>query len=101
MLVRSTDAGESWTLEDPENYVGDGGEPVECPGGIDFSNPDLAIRCVGAYYHGAEDPEGAFFVSQGRGRSWKGPYRFNGLNDAPELAGPSSDTSYRLSCAGQ
>ena len=86
VLVRSIDGGESWNMEDPENYVGDGGEPQSAPGDIDFSCPDLAIRCVGAFYHGTDEPEGAFFVSADRGHNWRGPYRFNGLNDSPELA---------------
>lgn len=86
VLVRSTDGGNSWQMEDPEDYVGDGRKAVECPGGIDFSCPDIAIRCVGAYYHGADDTEGSFFVSENRGRSWRGPFRFNKLNAASELA---------------
>ncbi len=87
VLVRSTDAGESWTLEDPESFVGDVTNAVACPGGIDFANPDFAMRCVGSAYHGSDDKDGALFVSTNRGHAWRGPFRFNGLNDEPEQAG--------------
>jgi hypothetical protein len=77
VLARSLDGGETWKLEDPENFVGDGGTPAPSPGGIDFSNSDLAIRVGGPPpYH----QEGnIFFVSTDRGRTWRGPYVFSGL----------------------
>ena len=65
VLARTTDGGESWTLEDPDNFVGDGGNPVPCPGGINFAHPDFALRCGGQ----------EFFVSYDRGKTWKGPYQ--------------------------
>lgn len=79
VLLRSTDAGETWMREDPARFVGDATNAVACPGGIDFRHPDLAIRCVGSAYHGSDDKQGSFFVSTNRGRAWNGPYRFNGL----------------------
>jgi hypothetical protein len=87
VLLRGTDAGDHWTMEDPDHFVGDGDPVVACPGGIDFSHPDLALRCIGSTYHGREDKLGAFLVSTNRGRAWGGPFRFNGLNTAPEQAG--------------
>jgi len=95
-LARSTDAGRSWTVEDPEGFVGDGGEAIPPPGGIDFSDPGFALRVVGIGYHGASRPRGAFFHSRDRGRSWSGPYGFGGLVDHPELAGTeiTSRTDY-------
>src|SRR5919106_2218663 len=46
VLARSLDGGETWRLEDPENFVADGGTPAPTAG-IDFGNPDLAIRVGG------------------------------------------------------
>lgn len=87
VLVRSTDAGETWKMEDPAGFVGDGGKPSPCPGGLDFATPNLALRCVGSAYHGSEDKAGSFFVSTNRGRDWRGPFQFSGLNQAPEQQG--------------
>ncbi len=64
VLARSLDGGETWSLEDPEGFVGDGGEAVASPGGIDFAHPDFAMRVQGT----------EFFVSSDRGKTWKGPY---------------------------
>ena len=33
VLARSLDGGETWKLEDPENFVGDGGTPQPAPAG--------------------------------------------------------------------
>jgi hypothetical protein len=64
VLGRSMDGGEIWTIEDPENYIGGGGQAGPCPGKIDFAHPDFAMRCGG----------NMFQVSYDRGRSWQGPY---------------------------
>ncbi|MHC4388168.1 MAG: exo-alpha-sialidase [Planctomycetota bacterium] len=72
LLARSIDGGQTWAVEDADNFVGDGGAAVACPGNIDFAHPDFAMRC--------SDSE--FFISYDRGRTWKGPYKFPdfGLN---------------------
>jgi hypothetical protein len=64
VLGRSLDGGETWSLEDPEGFVGDGAEAAPSPGGIDFAHPDFAMRVGGD----------EFFVSYDRGKTWKGPY---------------------------
>jgi hypothetical protein len=77
VLARSLDGGETWKLEDPENFVGDGGPPAPAPGGMDFGNANLAIRVGGPPpYHQTGH---TFFVSGDRGRTWRGPYLFSGL----------------------
>lgn len=77
VLARSLDGGETWKLEDPGNFVGDEGTPAPAPGGIDFGNPDLALRVGGPPpYHQTGN---TFFVSGDRGRTWRGPYLFSGL----------------------
>jgi len=65
LLARSVDGGRSWAVEDPENFVGDGGKVKDCAGGMDFTHPDFAMRVSGD----------KFFVSFDRGRNWEGPYR--------------------------
>ena len=77
VLARSLDGGETWKLEDPENFVGDGGAPAPSPGGMDFGNPNLAIRVGGPPPYHQEGT--SFFVSADRGRAWRGPYLFSGL----------------------
>jgi len=86
-LARSMDGGRSWTVEDPENFVGDGGVVTDSPGGFDFQSPGFALRVVGRGYHGSQDPQGSFFVSGDRGRTWRGPYRLGALMKDTNLQG--------------
>ncbi|MHC4333063.1 MAG: sialidase family protein [Planctomycetota bacterium] len=74
VLGRSGDGGQTWTMEDPNNFVGDGGTPSPSPGNINFAHPDFAMRVVGTGYHGSDLPDGAFFFSYDRGHTWGGPY---------------------------
>jgi hypothetical protein len=77
VLARSLDGGDTWKLEDAENFVGDGGTPAPIPERIEFANPNLAIRVGGPPpYHQTGN---SFFVSGDRGRTWRGPYVFTGL----------------------
>ena len=86
-LARSRDGGRTWTVEDPENFVGDGGVAADSPGGFNFQAPGFALRVVGVGYHGSQDPVGSFFVSGDRGRTWRGPYRFGALMKDANLQG--------------
>ncbi|MHC4215729.1 MAG: sialidase family protein [Planctomycetota bacterium] len=79
VLARSMDAGETWKLEDPVNFVGDGQETTEPPGGIDFAHPDFTMRI-------RKEPE-QFWYSYDRGHTWKGPHNFGDLMNEPQLAG--------------
>jgi hypothetical protein len=64
-LARSLDGGETWTVDDhPPGFVGAWATPRPWSGKLDFSNPDLAIRCG----------EGSFHVSTDRGHHWDGPW---------------------------
>ncbi len=69
LLARSLDGGETWSVEDPDNFVGDGGKAVPSPGNINFAHPDFAMRCGGS----------EFFISYDRGKTWKGPCNFPGF----------------------
>ncbi|MHC4636678.1 MAG: sialidase family protein [Planctomycetota bacterium] len=79
VLARSIDGGETWKLEDPENFVGDGGETTVTPGGINFAHPDFAMRIK-------KEPE-QFWYSYDRGHTWKGPHHFGNLMKDPRLQG--------------
>ncbi len=79
LLARSRDGGRTWMVEDPPNFVGDGGKPIPSPGGVAFTEPGFALRAEGVGYHGSDDPQGSFFYSTDRGHTWQGPFQFNGL----------------------
>jgi hypothetical protein len=87
LLARSVDGGRSWTMEDPEGYVGDGGEATDPPGGIDFASPGFAFRVEARGYLASKRDTGAFFYSYDRGKTWKGPHTFGDLLDHPDLEG--------------
>ena len=88
LLARSRDGGETWSIEDPARrhvLVGTAGmrhgivppgasepEPVDCPGGVDFTHPDFAMTCRMAGVHTGAS---RFYYSHDRGRTWKGPFR--------------------------
>lgn len=76
VLARSRDGGETWSLEDPEHYVLDGGKSAPSPGHIQFGHPDFAMRVGNHTLIGNEDEEGHFFLSYDRGKRWQGPYLF-------------------------
>ena len=81
VFARSMDGGETWKKEEhpeiaPPSYLEDPSrhvqthpglkEPVPCPGGIDFTHPDFAMKMRGSI----------FYTSTNRGKSWQGPYEF-------------------------
>ncbi len=82
VFARSLDGGNTWTIEEhPEvsipgrfdedgRYVKNDSYPpipkaVDCPGNIDFGNPDFALRAW----------RSTFFISHDRGHNWQGPYK--------------------------
>jgi hypothetical protein len=71
VLARSLDGGETWKMEDPDNFVGDPGQTTKTPGNINFAHPDFAIRI-------RKEPE-QFWYSYDRGHTWKGPHHFGNL----------------------
>jgi Neuraminidase (sialidase) len=83
VLARSMDGGKTWKLERPEGLrppasikiagvpAGAGGkEPVDCEGGLDFSNPDFVFTARMANIHIGPS---RFYYSNDRGRTWSGP----------------------------
>jgi hypothetical protein len=78
VLARSIDGGETWKVEDPDNFVDDGGETTGSPGGMNFAHPGFAMRIK-------KEPE-QFWYSYDRGRTWRGPYNFGKLMNHPNFA---------------
>jgi hypothetical protein len=88
LLARSLDGGRSWSIENPAEkgvLLGTAGmrhgtvppgysepEPVDCPGGIEFTHPDFAMTCRMAGVHTGVS---RFYYSCDRGHSWKGPFK--------------------------
>ncbi len=88
LLARSKDGGLTWSIENPGRrgmLVGSRGlrhgtvppglsepEPVDCPGGIDFTHPDFAMT---VRMTDKDSGESHFYYSIDRGHNWRGPFR--------------------------
>ncbi len=85
VLARSLDGGETWTIEKPEGLrppatikvagvpTEEGGkEPVDCPGGIDFTNPGFVLTARMADINIGPS---RFYYSTDRGKTWNGPFK--------------------------
>jgi hypothetical protein len=85
VLARSLDGGETWTLEHPASlrpppnalvagvHTEPGGKDVvDCPGGIDFTNPNFALT---ARFESVDIGPSYFYYSYDRGKNWNGPFR--------------------------
>ncbi|MHC4574148.1 MAG: sialidase family protein [Planctomycetota bacterium] len=66
LLARSTDGGQTWRLERPRVFSTDRTNlrARPCPGGINFTHPDFALRARWDRFH----------ISYDRARTWEGPY---------------------------
>jgi hypothetical protein len=84
VLARSLDGGETWRIERPEGLKPPAGEkvagvptaeggkqPVDCPGGIDFTHPGF---CLTARMTSIDAGNSRFYYSYDRGRTWQGPF---------------------------
>ena len=88
LLARSLDGGETWAIEDPSanGYLIPEGsslhgvkpdwlqikEWTDCPGGIDFTNPNFAMT---VRMTDVDMGPSRFYTSFDRGHNWQGPYR--------------------------
>jgi hypothetical protein len=81
-LARSLDGGETWTTENPDQYVDDkvAEKPLSEP--IRFDHPDFALRCQ----------NDNFFFSYDRGKTWQGRFKFPKFIDGKL----TSRTDYRV-----
>jgi hypothetical protein len=64
VLARSLDGGETWHVEEPENFVSNDKKAMPAPGNVRFNDPNFAMRIDGS----------RFFLSYDRGHHWEGPY---------------------------
>src|SRR5215470_9761779 len=70
--ARSLDGGLTWSIEKPPSLVrpeNGGPQPVDPPGGIDFTHPDFAMMS-----RSSGSRVSRFYYSLDRCRTWKGPY---------------------------
>ena len=88
LLARSSDGGMTWQIENPARQgvlLGNRGmrhgtvppgyqeaEPIDCPGGIQFTHPDFAMTLRMSSVHTGPS---RFYFSYDRGKTWKGPFR--------------------------
>jgi hypothetical protein len=85
VLARSLDGGETWTVEKPDSLKppegakvagvlteGGGKQAVDCPGDIDFTNPNFAMTVRMEDVHVGPS---RFYYSYDRGKTWSGPFR--------------------------
>jgi hypothetical protein len=84
VFSRSLDGGATWALEDtlpdaldnlnskPDALEAPYARATNCPGGIDFTHPDLVITFSHANFHVGPS---RFWVSHDRGHTWAGAYR--------------------------
>lgn len=73
--ARSKDGGETWTVEKPPGIVPPrlgGKEPMDCPGGVDFTVSGFALMCRAS---GGREGESRFYWTDDRANSWQGPYK--------------------------
>jgi hypothetical protein len=85
VLARSLDGGETWRIERPESLKppprqkvagvptgAEGKEPVDAPGGIDFTSPGFALTARMASNHVGPS---RFYYTLDKGKTWEGPYK--------------------------
>ncbi len=87
VMSRSLDGGVTWTLEQYESSSQDSGAGVTMNDGVDFADPNLAVRIDRNY----------FVASYDRGKTWSDALGFAGL-DTSKL---SSRTDYLVSDADE
>lgn len=77
--ARSKNGGDTWLIEKPRGLVPPklgGKDPVDCPGGLDFSHPGMALMFRSS---NGKEGESRFYYSQDRAQTWQGPYRVPGF----------------------
>lgn len=94
LLARSLDGGETWKIENPAEQgalipVGKGLHGItppglkekpwqDCPGGLDFTQPDFVMTFRMLDHHGGPS---RFSYSNDRGKTWHGPFRLSIKDD--------------------
>ncbi len=69
---RSLDGGRTWVFEAPPELAEQKAEAKEFKGGLDFTDPELALRMEHVGLHAGA--KSYFYYSTDRCRTWNGPY---------------------------
>ena len=107
VLARSLDGGKTWSLENPSEKGAlipagrmlHGIAPPwlkekpwqDCPGGLDFQNPDFIMTLRMTNHHIGPS---RFYYSMNRGKSWQGPFRLTVNDPDGKPLGISARTNY-------
>jgi hypothetical protein len=102
VLARSMDGGETWEIERPASLQppagakvagvptgASGKEPVDCPGGIDFTNRNFVFT---ARMLDINTGPSRFYYSMDRGKTWEGPFNLS----IPQYPGMAARTDYQV-----
>jgi hypothetical protein len=102
LLGRSLDGGKTWQIEAPAGLrppsgemvagvpTGEGGrQPVDCPGGIDFTQPGFALTARMLNIHTGPS---RFYYTTDKGKSWQGPFKVPDFGQK----GIAARTDYRI-----
>ncbi|HUT30468.1 MAG TPA: PA14 domain-containing protein [Sedimentisphaerales bacterium] len=65
-VAHSTDGGLTWTHK-KYDILSHSDNLLPCPGGVDFTHPDFALKCQGK----------RFYYSYDRTKTWNGPFKLN------------------------
>lgn len=93
LFTRSTDGGQTWQMFDPDNFLDDdnikwlpaGKKRLAEP--MNFRHRGFCMRIFATGYHGNDDPDGGFYYSYDRGKTWQGPWLLGDINSHKELKG--------------
>src|SRR6056297_1569027 len=84
-LARSRDGGKKWTSLSVEKIADENIVPAELNRKINFKHRNFAFRVRGIGYHGNAIDAPCFYYSYNRGKTWKGPFLFNGLDEMDQV----------------
>lgn len=84
-LARSKDGGKTWTSFTSEKIADENITPAELNEKINFKHRNFAFRVRGIGYHGNAIDAPCFYYSYNKGKTWRGPFLFNGLDEMEQV----------------
>jgi len=88
VTARSLDGGETWTLEEPENFNVYGKKTIPLIKKINFTHQNFALR----------NDRDKFIYSYDRGKTWKGPFSFPDFKKGPLTSRTDCLVSNQYTC---